>query len=53
MHEKRHVLSLYDTETYSYPDARSEKSMIVLSEYRGKQVGFNNAEAFKLVYSRQ
>jgi LmbE family N-acetylglucosaminyl deacetylase len=53
MHEKRHVLSLYDTETYSYPDARSEKSMIILSEFRGKQVGLDNAESFKLVYSRQ
>lgn len=53
MHKKRHVLSLYDTETYSYPDARSEKSMIVLSEFRGKQVGFDNAESFKLIYSRQ
>ena len=53
MHEKKYVLSQYDTETYSYPDARSEKSMIVLSEYRGKQVGFNNAESFKMVYSRQ
>jgi LmbE family N-acetylglucosaminyl deacetylase len=53
MFEKRQVLSFYDTEIYSYPDARSEKGMTVLSEHRGKQIGFNNAEAFKLVYSRQ
>jgi hypothetical protein len=53
MHEKKFVLSLYDTETYSYPDARSEKSMVVLSEQRGKQVGYNHAESFKMIYNLQ
>jgi LmbE family N-acetylglucosaminyl deacetylase len=53
MHKKKFVLSLYDTETYSYPDARSEKSMIVLSEQRGKQVGYNHAESFKMIYNLQ
>lgn len=53
MDDKRYALSLYNTETYEYPDARSEKSMVILSEQRGKQIGYQNAEAFKLVYSRQ
>jgi LmbE family N-acetylglucosaminyl deacetylase len=49
---KRSVLSLYKTEIYEYPDARSVKSMEVLSMNRGRIVGLNNAEAFKLVYEK-
>lgn len=44
-------LSLYDTEIYSFPDARSIKSVDILSSYRGRQIGVEKAEAFKLIFS--
>lgn len=49
---KQHALAKYSTETYSFPDARSVEAMITLARYRGFQVGFENAEAFRLVFSR-
>lgn len=51
MHMKRKALELYETETYEFPDARSVKSMEVMAEFRGKQVGSHFAEAFQLVFS--
>jgi len=50
---KKNALSLYSTETYEYPDARSVESMETRAKFRGTQVGFNYAEAFQLVFSRK
>lgn len=50
---KRNALSLYHTETYRYPDARSIESMEVRAKFRGTQIGVNYAEAFQLVFSRR
>ena len=52
MEIKRIVMELYSTEVYKYPDARSIKSMEVMAQNRGRQVGLEYAEAFQLVYSR-
>ena len=49
---KQIALSRYDTETYEYPDARSVEAMTTLAKYRGYQVGYNYAEAFKLVFQK-
>ena len=50
IHKKAQVMGLYQTEVYEHPDARSIQSMRLLSMNRGKQVGMEYAEAFKLVY---
>lgn len=47
------ALSLYATETYSVPDARSVDAMVTLARYRGQQVGVGYAEAFQLVFDRR
>ncbi len=44
-------LSFYESELYDYPDARSLKSVDIMSSYRGKQIGIERAEAFKLIFS--
>jgi LmbE family N-acetylglucosaminyl deacetylase len=49
---KRKIIELYSTEVYEYPDARSIMSMEVMAQNRGRQVGYDYAEAFQLVYSR-
>lgn len=49
---KKHLLNLYSTETYDYPDARSIQHMVDLAKIRGSQSGFEYAEAFQLVFSR-
>jgi N-acetylglucosamine malate deacetylase 1 len=49
---KQKALSAYTTETYKFPDARSIEAMTTLAKYRGFQVGFEYAEAFRLVFSR-
>jgi LmbE family N-acetylglucosaminyl deacetylase len=49
---KKSALLRYSTETYEFPDARSVEAMTTLAKYRGFQVGFENAEAFRLVFSR-
>ena len=49
---KQGALSGYDTETYEFPDARSVEAMLTLLKYRGYQVGYQNAEALKLVFKR-
>jgi len=50
---KKWALSQYTTETYEFPDARSIESMVTRAKYRGSQLGFNYAEAFRLVFSRR
>lgn len=50
---KRRAISLYSTESYAFPDARSVDAAIVLSQHRGAAVGVTHAEAFKLVLSRR
>lgn len=52
MYHKRHVMSLYGSELYQFPDARSIDSMVTLAQNRGRQIGLNFAEAFQLVFSR-
>lgn len=49
---KKRALSLYSTETYAYPDARSIESMEIRAKFRGTQVGVHYAEAFQLVFDR-
>ena len=49
---KKTALSYYTTEVYNFPDARSIEAVEVLSKHRGYQSGFNYAEAFQLVFSR-
>ena len=48
---KKSIIKLYDTELYPFPDSRSLEAVEVLSKDRGRQVGCNYAEAFKLVFS--
>ena len=50
--QKRQALANYSTETYAFPDARSVEAMETLAKYRGFQVGYKYAEAFKLVFAR-
>ena len=50
---KRQLISLYSTENYPFPDARSVESSIVLAERRGVSVGAKHAESFKLIFSRR
>lgn len=52
IYDKQKVMSLYQSEVYNYPDARSVEAMEVLAMHRGKQIGCHRAEAFKLVFSR-
>lgn len=49
---KKLALSRYHTETYEFPDARSIEATTTLAKYRGYQVGFDYAEASRLVFSR-
>lgn len=44
------ALSMYHTELYEYPDARSTESVIVQAKNRGRQVGVEYAEAFHQVF---
>lgn len=48
---KTKVISLYSTETYAFPDARSAESSITLAKRRGSQVGISYAEAFSTVFT--
>ena len=49
---KKQALSLYATEIYKFPDARSIEAVETLSKYRGYQSGFLNAEAFKIIFQK-
>lgn len=48
---KQHVLSLYGTETYEAPDARSIDAMVTRAKYRGFQAGLEYAEALLQIYA--
>lgn len=50
---KHKAISLYSTENYAFPDARSVDAAILLSQRRGATVGVTHAEAFKLILSRR
>ena len=52
MDTKRQVMSFYGTEIYEHPDARSIESMEIMAMNRGRQMGFQYAEAFSLVFSK-
>lgn len=52
MQMKKNVIELYGTETYEFPDLRSWEAVEARAKYRGATVGFNYAEAFKLVFKR-
>lgn len=47
--DKVKALKFYKDEIKSYPHSRSIKSIISLSNYRGVQSGFKNAEAFQII----
>jgi hypothetical protein len=47
--EHVHKYKFYKDEIKSYPHSRSIKSIISLSNYRGVQSGFKNAEAFQII----
>ena len=47
--DKVRALKFYKYEIKSYPHSRSIKSIISLSNYRGVQSGFKNAEAFQII----
>jgi len=49
---KKQVMTLYSTEIYNFPDARSIEAMETLAKYRGYTIGFRYAEAFKLIFSK-
>jgi len=49
---KKESISLYSTETYAFPDARSIEAVETLARYRGYSVGIQYAEAFRLVFAR-
>ena len=50
---KARLISLYSTESYAFPDARSVESSVVLARRRGSCVGVEYAEATKLVFSHR
>jgi N-acetylglucosamine malate deacetylase 1 len=50
---KEAVIKLYNTEIYSYPDARSYEAALVRAADRGCTVGRKAAEAFQLVFNIQ
>lgn len=50
---KKELLSLYHTETYPKPDARSVYAMETLAKYRGYESGYEFAESFNLVFDRK
>ncbi|KPH75931.1 PIG-L deacetylase family protein [Oceanobacillus caeni] len=43
---KKSAMSVFNSQVYSFPHPRSIKALETLSEYRGSNMGFNNAEAF-------
>jgi len=47
--DKVKALKFYKDEIKSYPHSRSMKYIIYLSNYRGVQSGFKNAEAFQII----
>ena len=53
MDVKKKVLSLYSSEVYAFPDARSGGSVETLATYRGYQCGIHRAEAFQLIFFRE
>lgn len=53
MNLKKELLSLYETEIYPQPDARSVYAMETLAKYRGYESGYEFAESFNLVFDRK
>ena len=47
--KKIKILEIYKDELREFPHPRSEKGVRVLSEYRGMEVGYKNAEAFQVI----
>lgn len=50
--KKIKILKLYKSEVKTYPHPRSIKSVKALSQIRGSQSGFKNAESFHLVFEK-
>jgi len=48
---KIEIINIYKDEIRNFPHPRSEKGIRALSEYRGMEVGYKNAEAFQVVRS--
>lgn len=53
LRKKIEALKLYRSEIRDFPHPRSAKYIEALAHVRGGQVGFEEAEAFELVYSRR
>lgn len=47
--QKTSALKCYETETRSFPHARSEQGLMVLAMKRGMEIGFEYAEAFMIL----
>jgi LmbE family N-acetylglucosaminyl deacetylase len=47
--KKIEILRIYKNELANFPHPRSEKGVRILSEYRGMEVGYKNAEAFQVI----
>jgi len=47
--KKLEILSLYEDEIKKFPHPRSLYWVKILSEFRGMEVGYNNAEAFEII----
>jgi LmbE family N-acetylglucosaminyl deacetylase len=51
LEKKWDALSCYKSEIQSYPHPRSYKGMQTLARYRGMQIGYNLAEAYRIIWS--
>jgi len=53
LEDKISIMKIFDSEMGEFPFPRSEKTIRSLAALRGSQSGFENAEAFELVYERK
>ena len=47
--KKIDILKIYQKEIRDFPHPRSKKGVRILSQYRGMEVGYKNAEAFQII----
>jgi LmbE family N-acetylglucosaminyl deacetylase len=50
--KKIEIFKLYKNEVQNFPNPRSTESIEALSKFRGSQSGYNNAEAFQIIFSK-
>jgi len=51
--QKLEVIKVYEDELRTYPHPRSLEAIRILSQQRGVEVGYHNAEAFEVVRNLQ